>query len=116
MPRWFYIYTDTRNVPEKKKYFYTEVFQESTNLYKSLIKPTAITFTKSKYGRLGSRLIVNSPSYPMPPMTKVYYVTTYVLCWMESFERINEMINGEEVEAIIFVIIQYFPIILQKER
>lgn len=75
MARWFYIYTDTRNVPEKKKYFYTEVFQES-NLYKSVIKPAVITFAKSKYGDW-FEVNRNSPSYPMPPMTKVYYVTTY---------------------------------------
>lgn len=75
MARWFYIYTDTRNVPENKKYFYTEVFQES-NLYKSPIKPASITFAKSKYGDW-FEVNRNSPSYPMPPMTKVYYCTTY---------------------------------------
>lgn len=75
MARWFYIYTDTRNVPENKKYFYTEVFQES-NLYKSPIKPATITFAKSKNGDW-FEVNRNSPSYPMPPMTKVYYVTTY---------------------------------------
>lgn len=75
MARWFYIYTDTRNVPEKKKYFYTEVFQES-NLYKNSIKPATIIFAKSKRGDW-FEVNRNSPSYPMPPMTKVYYCTTY---------------------------------------
>lgn len=75
MPRWFYIYTDTRNVPEKKKYFYTEVFKES-NLYKSPIKPASITFAKSKYGDW-FEVNRNSPSYPMPAMTNKYYTVTY---------------------------------------
>lgn len=75
MPRWFYIYTDTRNVPEKKKYFYTETFKES-DLYKSPIKPAFIVFAESKRGDW-FEVNRNSPSYPMPPMTKNHYCTTY---------------------------------------
>lgn len=87
MARWFYIYSDTRNVPESKKYFYTETFKES-DLYKSPIKPPTITFAKSTRGdwfEVGP----NRPSYPMPTMTNDHYTTTYsyLLDWILNNKR-----------------------------